>query len=179
MTRRGLRAGALALCLSGAALAVDASCASQAAARHGVNEALLAAVLRVEAETELPVIVQEADGSLDIGAGLVGRFRVADLERAGIVPASATMPCRIAHTTAWHLARMQLQHGNTWDAVGAFASQTTYYAHRYQILVHNALVRVGALQGHLRRVPSLRPSESPDAPGAGDLVIYQVVIQDP
>lgn len=181
MTSKGLGVGALTalvLAFSGATRAAESDCAQQAAARHGVNDALLAAVLRVETESELPVIVQEGDGSLYIGAGRVGRYRLSDLERSGIVPERATPRCSIAHTAAWHLARMQQQHGNTWNAVGAFASQTTYYAHRYQMLVHNALVRLGALQGNLRKVPSLRPSESPDAPGAGDLVIYQVVIQD-
>lgn len=174
-----LRLTGAALLLTACAAAAEPapeSCATPAAARHGVNATMLRALLRVEAAAPLPVVVPEENGRVDVGR--TGRLRVADLERGGIVPPGTGTACLVAHLAAWRLAAMLQQYGNSWFAVGAFASTATYYNNRYQALIHNELVRMGALQGTLRRVPSLRPSESPDAPGADELVVYQVIIQD-
>lgn len=172
------RAVLLGLALAGLGSAVQASCEVQAAEHHSVAVQVLQAVMRVESTSPVRSVVQEPDGTFDVGAGRVGRFSVAALSSAGVVPSGANSACLLAYVTAWHLGRQVQRYGNTWWALGAFSSEATYYNNRYQALLFNELVRMGAMQGPLKSVPSIRPSESPDAPGVDELVVHQVLITD-
>lgn len=177
---RALLAAALAALIASAASAEPAAggCVAPAAQRHAVDASVLAAVLRVEAKSPIKSVVAEDGGTMYIGAATAARFGLRDLQERGIVSDAANVACSVAETSAWHLAQQVRRFGNSWKGIGAFASDATYFNNRFAILVHNELVDARVLPGPMRSVPSMRPSESPGAPGYNELIIHQVILEE-
>jgi hypothetical protein len=132
--------------------------------------------MRVDALQQSSVGTLGADGQVDLGAS--GRIAVSDVEKTGMAPARAQATCLHPYATAWLLARTIAAHGNTWTGIAAYWSSSPYFNYRARALLNNELVAAGAIQAPLLRVPSMRPSESPWAPGFDQLEIRQFVFHD-
>lgn len=133
------------------------ACVTESAQRHRLDPRLLQAVMQVDASAQ--------------------RLNDSVLSSAGQYQ-SAGRPCARTEATAAAMARLSAQRGLNWPALGSLFSSTRYFSYRAQALLFNQLAAVGAIQGQPMQVPSLRPSESPWAPGVDELDIQVFVYSD-
>ncbi len=132
-------------------------CVTSASRFHSVNENILRAILRVESRMVEQTINRNANGTIDVGLGGTNSVHFPELARHGIAPGHLLDGCVAAYVAAWQLSKHIARYGNNMYGVAAYHSTTAYFNQRYQILVHNELVRMKALPGPIREVPPLRP----------------------
>jgi hypothetical protein len=137
-------------------------CVADAAAFHQVNPALLRAILRVESRMQPATVTTNRNGSIDVGLAGTNSVHFPELMRFGISPVSLLDPCVSTYVAAWHVRRAIERYGNTWQGVAAYHSASANQNYRYRILLHNELVRMGAVTDRLMPVPAL-PAPSPVA----------------
>jgi soluble lytic murein transglycosylase-like protein len=119
--RRHLAALAAGLAASAPA---HADCFDDAAAYQHVNPAVLRAIAWQESRGRAGARHRNANGSVDYGLMQINSVHLDELQRWGIDPARLMDPCVGVYVAAWHLRKMMLKYGNTWDAVGAYHSET-------------------------------------------------------
>jgi hypothetical protein len=141
---------AIAGALSGAAIAADADCIDDAAVRHQVNPLVLRAIGWHESRLQPGALARNANGSIDVGAFQVNSIHLPELGRLGIDRAALADGCVSADVAAWHYRRQVDAHGDSWQAVGAYHSQTparaAWYANQIAaILMRWNVMRAGAL----------------------------------
>lgn len=124
-------------------------CIIPAATYHGINPWLLRAVLNVESALKPDAIGKNSNGTIDIGMGQINSIHLPELKRFGIEAGHLTDACVATYVSAWHLKKLILRHGNTWEGVARYHSGTPSFNKRYQILLWNELVRSGALNGNI------------------------------
>lgn len=133
------------------------ACVPASAQRHRLDPRLLQAVMQVDASAQrLNDSVLRADGQYQPSA----------------------RPCARTEAAAAAMARLSAQQGLNWPTLGSLFSSTRYFSYRAQALLFNQLAAAGAIQGQPMQVPSLRPSESPWAPGVDELDIQVFVYSD-
>lgn len=135
-------------------------CVAQASVFHFVNENILRAILRVESRMVEQTINRNTNGTIDVGLGGTNSVHFPELARHGIAPAHLLDGCVASYVAAWQLSRHIARYGNNMYGVAAYHSTSPYQNQRYQILVHNELVRMKVVAGPLRPVPALQPSET-------------------
>ncbi len=96
------------------------ACIVQAAARHGVDPWLLAAVARTESAFNPVAINRNGNGTEDYGLMQVNGIWSAELARYGINRQSMADPCVSAHVGAWILSGYIRTHGDVWKGVSAY-----------------------------------------------------------
>ncbi|WP_158270183.1 lytic transglycosylase domain-containing protein [Limnohabitans sp. T6-20] len=121
-------------------------CIVPAAQKHGLNPQILRAILQVESSMRPDVVQRNANGSVDVGMAQINSIHFPELSQWGITPQKLLDPCVATHVAAWHLKRGLVRHGNTWFGVAAYHSVTPEHNARYQGLVRQELMRVGALR---------------------------------
>lgn len=135
-------------------------CVEPAAQYHGVNGAVLKAILKVESSGNPLAINRNSNGTVDVGIGQINSMHFKDLARYGIVPNQLFDACTAIYVSAWHLSKQIAKWGNTWFAIGAYHSATPYYNSRYQALVNNAMVELGYVDWPKLRVPPMNAGPS-------------------
>lgn len=146
------------LTTSGSLIAAPSAerCIPLAAQVHKVNEEVLRTILNIESSNRPQTVSRNSDGSIDVGIGGTNSVHFPELAKYGVTPSHLLEPCNSTLTTAWLLARAVRAHGETWYGYAAFHSTTPYYNHRYQVLIHNDLVRRGIKNGTPLSVPPLK-----------------------
>lgn len=113
---------AVALALLTAAGTASADCIDGAAHRFGTNPDVLRAIAIVESRAKPHAVRNNLNGSTDRGLFQINSIHLAELSRAGFVPADLHDVCLSSNAAALLLARKMLRFGNTWSAVGAYHS---------------------------------------------------------
>lgn len=138
-----------------------AQCIEGAARYHGVNQEVFTSILLVETpDLDPQTIATNSNGSVDRGIGGINSVHDKELQRYGVSPADMHKPCYSIYTAAWLLKRAVTRYGETWQGYASYHSATPYYNHRYQVLIHNNLVKRGVKPGSIMPVPALRPGKS-------------------
>ena len=136
------------------------ACIIPAAQYHGVNHNILWAILKVESNFKPATVAKNSNGTSDYGMGGMNTIHMPNLAKFGITPNNISDPCISTYVTAWHLRKEMARHGNTWFGIAAYHSATPYYNNRYQILLKNALITAGVLQGQIQPVPPLKNTQA-------------------
>lgn len=143
-----------------------ADCIQEASQFHTVNPTVLRAIILVESGGKAHTISKNSNDTYDYGVGGINSVLLPELKTYGIAPTDLMNACVNVYVTAWHLRKKIAQHGNTWYGIAAYHSATPYYNNRYQVLLHNALLDLGAITGSKRTVPPLRPAGSKSDKGS-------------
>jgi soluble lytic murein transglycosylase-like protein len=106
-------------------------CITRAAAYHAVSPYLLRAIAWQESRMRASAIGRNANGTLDLGALQINTIHLPRLRRYGIDARALMEPCTSAFVGAWLLREQFDRYGNTWQAVGAYHSQTPALNARY------------------------------------------------
>lgn len=69
--------------------------------------------------------------SIDMGLMQINSIHLAELKRYGIDARTLQDGCASVYIGAWHLRRKIARYGNTWEAVGAYHSETPALRDRY------------------------------------------------
>lgn len=133
------------------------ACLSGAATFHSVNPYILRSILNIESGQKPNTISRNSNGSIDVGAAGVNSKNFKELSKWGIAPEHLLDPCVSTYVAAWLLSKKIRKYGNTWEGIASYHSTTPYYNKRYQILLHNDLVRHGVISGFLLPVPPIQP----------------------
>lgn len=132
-----------------------ASCIRSAAMYHRVNENILTAIVLHESRGRPSTINRNSNGSIDVGLTGINSVHFLELQRKGVAPENLMDECVSVYVGAWTYAKKVFKYGNTWQAVGAYHSETPYYGQRYQVLIYNTMVAMGVLSGPALTVPPL------------------------
>lgn len=111
------------------ALAQD--CFEAAAQYHGVNPLILRAIAWQESHANAAAINHNANGSLDYGLMQINSIHLKRLGRYGIEKDRLMDPCASIYIAAWHLRSKMNKFGNSWQAVGAYHSETPALRDKY------------------------------------------------
>ena len=141
----------------------SADCVQDASQFHTVNPTVLRAIIKVESGGKAQTIAKNSNNTFDYGAGGINTIHLPELKKHGIAPSDLMNPCINVYVAAWHLSKKIAQFGNTWYGIAAYHSATPYFNNRYQVLLHNALIDLGAFTGKKRQVPPLRAQDSKPA----------------
>ena len=133
--------------LGAAAVAAHADCIDDAAARHQVNALVLRAIGWQESRLQPAAAGRNANGSIDLGAFQINGVHLPELRRYGIDRTALADGCVSAEVAAWHYRRQVELHGPSWQAVGAYHSQTPARAVWYANQIAAILMRWNALPG--------------------------------
>lgn len=132
--------------LIGAALCASASasadCFDDAAAYHQVHVGILRAIAMKEnhrcgAET----INKNTNGSVDIGCMQINTIHLPELRRHGVYPDDLKDQCKNIYIGAWHYRKKVNKYGPTWQAVGAYHSETPALRDKYAEGVMRIMLR--------------------------------------
>ena len=141
-------------------------CIVPAAQYHRVNHNILRAILRVESSLNPNTIARNDNGSVDVGIAGINSIHFKDLAAFGISPIHLMDACVGTYVAAWNIRKHIATYGNTMEAIARYNSKTPYFNRRYQILLHNELVKSGVVDGFLMAVPPLRSGSISHATGA-------------
>jgi soluble lytic murein transglycosylase-like protein len=168
----------LACALGVASTAAHADCIDEAAARHQVDARVLRAIGWQESRLQPVAVGHNANGSIDVGAFQINSIHLSELGRYGIDRMALADGCVSAEVAAWHYRRQVDQHGDSWQAVGAYHSRTPARAAWYANQIAAILMRWNAMPaGSLpfpaertlapgRPLPRSAPVATPSLPGA-------------
>lgn len=120
---------------------VMADCIDEAASYHSVNPYILRAIAYQESSMRSWIVHRNIDGSVDIGMLGINSVHLKELSKFGIGPSHLADPCLAAYVGAWMYRKKVQKFGNTWNAVGAYHSETpslmSAYATKIKAIVDN------------------------------------------
>lgn len=102
--------------------AVMAWCFEEAGARYGASPVLLRAIASHESRFNEKLILQNKNGSVDMGLMGINSSWLKDLGKFGITTESLLNACTNIMVGAWILSLAVKKHGMTWKAVGVYHS---------------------------------------------------------
>jgi soluble lytic murein transglycosylase-like protein len=102
-----------------------------AAERYGVNPQVLYAIAAQESSLNPSAVHQNEDGSQDVGLTQINSKWLPHLSKLGVTPENLSNPCINMHVGAYLLSLKMIQHGNTWQAIGAYHSNTPWRRDQY------------------------------------------------
>ncbi len=111
-----------------AGLANEDTCWVKAGEKHGIDPWLLYGIAKVESSLNtgaMNLTHKSRTGSYDIGLMQINSRNLKGLAQYGIDANSLADPCINIDVGAWILSEKIRQHGNTWDAVGAYNAACT------------------------------------------------------
>jgi soluble lytic murein transglycosylase-like protein len=101
-----------------------ADCFDEAANYHKVNPLILRAIAWQESHNRPDALHKNANGSTDYGVMQINSVHLPVLAQYGISTGTLMEPCKNVYIAAWHLRQKMNKYGNTWQAVGAYHSET-------------------------------------------------------
>lgn len=115
-------------------------CLEEAAAFHRVNAWVLRAIIWHESRNNPTLVLRNKNGSLDIGYGGINSIHWSELGRFDVDPSQLRDACVNTYVAAWLLAKKMAKYGDSWDAIGAYHSETPdkkaiYVGHIRRILI--------------------------------------------
>jgi hypothetical protein len=119
-----------------------ATCIREASIFHKVNDTILEAILRIESRLRPETIHKNTNDTIDIGIAGMNSVHLAELSQFGIGQNDLLNPCIGTYVGAWHLAKKYKKYGNTWQAVGAYHSETPIENQRYQNLIYQEVQKI-------------------------------------
>jgi hypothetical protein len=122
-----------------------ADCINDAAAHHGVNEHVLRAIGWHESRLKPHAINRNRNGTVDIGAFQINTIHLPMLKSYGVDERALRDGCIAAYVGAWHLKRQMVRLGDTWDAVGAYHSDTPPRRRWYANQIASVLMQWGVM----------------------------------
>lgn len=126
------RIGLLAVSLcAGEALAESLCSWEGAAKRYGVNPQVLYAIAAQESSLNPNAVHENEDGSQDLGLTQINSKWLPQLSKLGVTAANLMNPCVNMHVGAYLLSLKMIRHGNTWQAIGSYHSNTPWRRDRY------------------------------------------------
>lgn len=131
------------------------ACIVEASAYHSVNPDVLRAIVLHESRGRASTISRNKNGSVDSGLTGINSVHWDELRKKGVTPENLLDECVSVYVGAWKLSKKVFKYGNTWDAVGAYNSETPYYKNRYSILIYNQMIDMGTLNEPKLAVPPL------------------------
>jgi soluble lytic murein transglycosylase-like protein len=129
------------------------ACVDGASKYHSVSPQVLSAILVHESRGRPNTVVQNSNGSIDVGLAGTNSVHFKSLARTGVMPADLLDECVSAYVGAWNLSKKIYKYGNTWQAVGAYHSETPTFNARYQALIFNKMIDMGFIAGPKLAVP--------------------------
>jgi soluble lytic murein transglycosylase-like protein len=148
-TKRVARAIAILAAAFGACLASDgarADCFDEAARYQKVNPLILRAIAWQESHNTPDALHKNDNGSTDYGLMQINSVHLPTLAQYGISTETLMQPCKNVYIAAWHLRQKMNKYGNTWQAVGAYHSETPTLRDRYASQIVDILRRWKLLQ---------------------------------
>ena len=133
-------------------------CVKAAADYHRVSSRVLLAILRIESGLSPSASGQNDNGSVDHGIAGINSVHLPELAKYSISEEMLKDDCVATYVAAWHLRRSIEKNGETWAGIASYHSATPYFNARYQLLVYNQMVRMGAIKGELKTIPPVKPS---------------------
>jgi soluble lytic murein transglycosylase-like protein len=130
-SRRYALALGLALSSWGVHLNASADCVDDAAQFHTVNPWILRAIAMQESGGNPNAVGRNSNGTVDLGNFGINSVHLPELARYGIARNDLFDPCKSVYVASWRLSKMVRKYGNTWEAVGAYHSETPVYRNRY------------------------------------------------
>lgn len=122
----------------------DEDCFARAGAYQGVNPLVLRAIAWYESKGDPSAVHRNADGSIDVGQSQINSVHFAELRRYGVPPGALKDACVNTYVAAWMLKQKMIRYGNTWQAIGAYHSETPSLRDQYARSIHRVLVSWGA-----------------------------------
>lgn len=108
-----------------------ADCFDEAARYQKVNPLILRAIAWQESRNRPDAQNRNGNGSVDYGLMKINSIHLPTLSRYGIGRDTLMEPCKSVYIAAWHLRRKMDKYGNTWQAVGAYHSETPSLRDKY------------------------------------------------
>jgi soluble lytic murein transglycosylase-like protein len=124
----------------------DTDCFAEAGAYQGVNPIILRAIAWFESKGDPSAVHRNADGSIDVGQAQINSSHFGELRRNGVPPGALKDACVNTYVEAWMLKQKMIRHGNTWQAIGAYHSETPKLRDEYARSIHAVLVSWGVSQ---------------------------------
>jgi soluble lytic murein transglycosylase-like protein len=123
--------------MTGTAVHATNLCTWEAAAsRYGVNPQVLYAIASQESGLNPRAVHRNADGTQDVGLTQINSKWLPHLNKLGISEENLTNPCINMHVGAYILSLHMIRHGNTWQAIGAYHSQTPWRRDQYAEIIY-------------------------------------------
>lgn len=114
-----------------ASASARADCFDEAAKYQKVNPLILRAIAWQESHNRPEALHKNANGSTDYGLMQINSIHLPTLSQYGISTNTLMEPCKNVYIAAWHLRQKMNKYGNTWQAVGAYHSETPSLRDRY------------------------------------------------
>lgn len=106
-------------------------CFLAAGAYQHVSPVVLQAIAWQESHGNPLALHRNRNGSVDYGMMQINSIHLAVLSRYGLSAADLMNPCANVYVAAWYLHQMVIKYGNTWEAIGAYHSETPAERDRY------------------------------------------------
>lgn len=110
-------------------------CFNEAAAYYQVNPQVLYAIAKHESRLNPYAVNINKDGSYDIGVMQINSVWLPELNKIGIRYEHLFNPCTNVYVGAWIYSKKVRKYGNTWNAVGAYHSETAKKKENYSWLI--------------------------------------------
>lgn len=121
----------LALAFALASTASRADCFDAAGAYQHVSPLLLRAIAWQESHNHPEATHKNENGSTDYGLMQINSIHLPALSHYGVSSRTLMKPCESVYVAAWHLKQKFRKYGNSWDAVGAYHSETPALRDKY------------------------------------------------
>jgi soluble lytic murein transglycosylase-like protein len=161
--RRCLRLISAAIALSAAAWGMSTpalaatDCFTAAAQYQGVNPLILRAIAWQESRDQPDAMNRNSNGSTDYGLMQINSIHLPVLAQYGISSDKLMDPCASVFIAAWHLRRQMDKYGNSWEAVGAYHSETPKFRNLYANQIQGILARWNVIS----QITPLRSEQAP------------------
>ncbi len=109
----------------------NADCFDDAAEWQGVHAGVLRAIAFQENRRCDGTVSKNKNGTVDIGCMQINSIHLSDLSRYSITKESLLDQCTNIFVGARHYKKMVMKYGNTWEAVGAYHSETPKHRDPY------------------------------------------------
>lgn len=120
------------------------ACFDQAGQYQGVHPDVLRAIALTNSATTPAMITKNKNGTVNVGAMGINQVNFPKLQKYGVGPKDLQDQCKNIYVGAWYLRQKMDQHGNSWQAIGAYRSETPVIRDQYASQVYAALVRLNS-----------------------------------
>lgn len=124
-------------------LPARADCFDDAAAYQSVNPYVLRAIAWHESKGDPTAVHRNSNGSVDVGELQINSVHFPELATWGITPSALMDRCINIYVAAWRLKTKMAKYGNTWEAIGAYHSETPQHRDKYARAIQQILASWG------------------------------------